>query len=412
MKITWMRLALVIGLIIILGGTSVGISTYIIGQRPLDNSYYNIPTVEIPQEQKKTVFKNLFKYYGHPDLVMTKSGEVLNLFPSGHGKGAIVALTSSDFGEKWTRKTNIPETWAGSQETPTTYNLELLNGTNKIIVFSGNPDRGNGGGGFCTSISSDDGKTFSEFKKWFSPLDAIVAMSSVTKIKENGVFGEKWLCTFHTNEYVNYKTYLTLDYYGNENFSTPEPLISEHREIESSTGMCEIEMVRSPDGKELMMLARANNKISNSMVSFSSDEGATWTTPLQLPNELTGDRHKAEYDPITGKLFISFREIRIESEKWTAGNWVGWVGSYSDIKEYAKVTTTETPKGAYIGEFRVLIAKDFSGKGDNGYAGVIVNKDGKFLICSYGKFSPLALQPYILSATFKISDLRVLANKL
>ena len=61
---------------------------------------------------------------------------------------------------------------------------------------------------------------------------------------------------------------------------------------------------------------------------------------MDLPGSLAGERHKAAYDPISGRLVISFREITYDlngnnifdgNSDWLAGEWVAWVGTYEDL---------------------------------------------------------------------------------
>ena len=58
----------------------------------------------------------------------------------------------------------------------------------------------------------------------------------------------------------------------------------------------------------LILLARAQRRISRSLIAFSNDEGESWYGLKELPYELSGDRHKAEYDPVSDKVLVSFRD--------------------------------------------------------------------------------------------------------
>lgn len=53
---------------------------------------------------------------------------------------------------------------------------------------------------------------------------------------------------FHDYGYVNFKSYLTFDEDGNEQWSEPERYLADYRSIESKYGICEVGMFRSPDG--------------------------------------------------------------------------------------------------------------------------------------------------------------------
>mgnify|MGYP000715417774 CR=1 FL=1 len=69
--------------------------------------------------------------------------------------------------------------------------------------------------------------------------------------------------------------------------------------------MCEIGMFRSPDGKRIVGLARSQSHNNPSTLIYSDDEGKNWSEPMDLPGSLAGERHKAMYDPISGKLVIT-----------------------------------------------------------------------------------------------------------
>jgi hypothetical protein len=102
-------------------------------------------------------------------------------------------------------------------------------------------------------------------------------------------------------------------------------------------------VIRSPDGKQLLMLMRENKRRYNSLWAVSDDEGKTWSKPKELPAALTGDRHTAVY-AADGRLVVMFRSRRpvpkseSNHEKggipvWGSGKTTAWVGTYEDIIE-------------------------------------------------------------------------------
>ena len=333
------------------------------------------------------------QYLGHPDMVMLNDNRTLiTMYPIGHGKGPLVMKMSYDAGETWVEK-ETPSSWANSMETPTIYKLNMSNGAEKIILITGCPGWGDGSTGWNTSISDDGGETWTEYKHWYTTLDdtpngkpnnAIVAMSSLVQLKdENGNFIDKWMGVYHDYGFVNYKTYLTFDENGNEQWSQPEPYLSEYRSIESTYQICELGMFRSPDGKRIVGLARSQSHQHKSVMIYSDDEGETWSMPEEVQGALQGERHKAVYDPITGRLVVTFREIildynqngRIEPGDWRAGEWVAWVGTYEDLMLQNE------------GQYRIMLKEDFAQNaysGDTGYAGIVVQPDGTLIMNSYG----------------------------
>ncbi len=396
----------------------VCLSIYLATRVTMDD-LVDVPVYQLDKKYQSIVDKDN-TYLGHPDLVRTDSGRLIVVYPSGHGKGAIITKTSDDNGKTWSeRLTDTPDSWTTSQETPIVYNLHLSDGSNKIILTSGCPIWGDGteyfANGFNCSISDDDGNSWTQFTNWYGkdwaqangkePYDAIVAMASLTQVKENGVLVDKWLGLFHDHSFVNYGTYLTFDSEGNAIWSEPFPILQQHRQAEIEYNLCEIEVLRNGDC--LIMLARANSKKSNSMIAFSDDEGETWSAPKELPNELSGDRHKAEVDSATGKLVISFRQVipkhkpnAFSSSKFFGNSWVAWVGTFDDLMSYKDDDPTNDRKGTAL---IVLGTNNVFSGADTGYCG-IVNIDGEFILASYGYFSSFATNPYIMCVRFKLSD--------
>lgn len=366
---------------------------------------YTIPMIDLAGETDRQVLtdREPGQYLGHPDSVLLDDGKTIYTFyPKGHGIGPIVVKKSSDGGRSWSDRLSTPASWATSQETPTVYKLEMPDGSTRLEMISGMVR--NGDVGFQTAYSDDNGATWTELKHYFKDdgKAGIVAMASLTRLKNpDGSWAYRWMGIFHDFAYNNWKTYLTFDEDGNEQWSTPERLLAEHNDIEKYAGLCEIEVIRSPKGDQLALLARAQHKKTNAMIAFSNDEGKTWTEPREMQGSLMGERHKAEYDPVSGRLLITFREINRRSatdlNDWVAGDWVAWVGTYDDL-----VNNKE-------GQYRVRLMDDFTPSvraGDTGYAGNVVLDDGTFVLTSYGYFDPQDTRaPYIMTVRLKLSEL-------
>lgn len=391
----------------------------------------------LPEEYLSDVYKgdpdytkeDRDNYVGQPDMIMLDDNKTLyTVFPVGHGKGRIIMMTSEDAGETWTQKTDIPASWETSYETPTIYKLNMTNGDTKLIVISGRPSGfGAPTGGWDTSLSTDDGETWTEFQTHCetfedgSRVDSIVAMASLVQLKdEDGNYIDKWMGVFHKEgPFTNYKTYLTFDEEGNDHWTVPVPYLSEYTSIEQTYQICEVGMFRSPDGKRIVALARSQSHNNPATMFYSDDEGETWSKPVDLPGSLAGERHKGMYDPTdpTGqRLIVTFREIQYDKNNdgqfgggsdWKAGDWIAWVGTYDDLMNQNE------------GSYRILLCEDWANNtysGDTGYSGLVVQPDGTFIIDSYGHWDKeysQSLSPYnvyndwcwIKQAKFKLSDL-------
>ncbi|MBR6770015.1 MAG: Ig-like domain-containing protein, partial [Lachnospiraceae bacterium] len=361
----------------------------------------NLQQYELPDKYLSDVEKDQGgprQYLAHPDMIMLDDNQTLiTAYAIGHGKGEVVMQISRDAGETWEEKTNKPTSWLNSYETPTLYKLDFLDGSQKLIMISGRPNwHGNTKGGWDTSISNDGGETWSEYVTYHPTFDngsqnwTIVAMASMIRMKDdNGDYIDKWMAIYHGYDYYNYKTYLTFDENGNEQWSKPELYLDEYREIEGKYGICEVGLFRSPDGERIIGLARSDKKsptTHKSLMFYSDDEGDTWSEPVELPASLYGERHKMVYDPISGRLVVTFREIVADkngdgvhggSSDWYAGEWVAWVGTYEDIMEQNE------------GQYRILVDRDYAQNtysGDTGYTGIVVQPDGTIIMDTYGHF--------------------------
>ena len=437
-----MKILIIIVAVLVIAAVTYGI-IFLTAPSNFTGSDYTIPTLdlsEMPGEIKGTEYEYLYDlvtvddskdYMAHPDSVLLKNGNILTVYPAGHGRGAVLNKISTDKGQSWSEEIgDTPESWVNSQETPTVYRLEFSDGSpDKLILISANPKwkETETKGGFECSVSEDEGKTWSEFQRFYdlesdTPVVPIVAMASLTRLKENGEFVDKWMGFFHDSEFYNYKCILTFDEEGNMQWSKPEKYFAEHREIEKLSNMCEVEVIRSDMGKgdELCLITRSNSKRMNSLISFSTDEGKTWSEPVEAPAALNGERHKAEYTP-DGRLYITFRSIErgekaqkhtiLKSDKrkgWISEGLVAWVGTYDDLKNGTE------------GQYRIKLAhiyldyqfaKGYYAGADTGYSGNVVFDDGTIVTCGYGKFSLTeraknlyTLRTYIASKTINLKD--------
>lgn len=386
-----------------------------------------VPYYDLPEKFVTDVHKpadgDANQYFGQPDMIRTNTGRLITAFPQGHGHGPLIMKYSDDDGETWIQKDDIPTSWATSMETPTMYVLNLADGTERIMLITAMPNwSGNQNGGWRTSYSDDNGETWTEYQLFHPKNDdgsnrwTIVGMSSLIQLKdENGNDRQAWMGIYHDYSYTNYKSILTFDEDGNEQWSDPEPILTPYRNIESANQLCELGLFRSPDGKRIVALARNQTHQGYAMMTYSDDEGETWSKPTNLPGNLAGERHKVVYDPISDRLVITYRDIVYDkdgngihdnSNDWVAGEWVMWVGSYEDLMTQGD------------GDYMVTIAYDYAPNeksGDTGYAGLLVLDDGTLMMDSYGHFDEEYSKNhgsnvrtdrcYIKFAKFKLGDI-------
>lgn len=354
---------------------------------------YSIPVIDLVNETERqtVVDREPGQYLGHPTTVLLEDNKtIITVYPKGHGKGAIQMKRSTDGGKTWSERLLTPKSWETSLETPTIHRVIDKKGKKRLIVFSGlYPIR--------SSLSEDDGKTWSELKP-IGDFGGIVAMGAVERLK-NG----DYVALFHDDGRFFRKDgkrsplmtlYQTFSRDGGLTWSEPQELFKSDQ-----VHLCEPGVIRSPDGKQLAMLLRENRRKSNSHVMFSNDEAQTWTSPRELPGALTGDRHTGKYAP-DGRLFISFRDTTLDSA--TNGDWVAWVGKYEDI-----VNNRE-------GQYRVRLMKNHKNasgwNADCAYPGVEVLRDGTFVTTTYGHWREGEL-PYVVSVRLRLKELDAKAKK-
>jgi len=346
---------------------------------------YSIPLIDLSNEIHRQVIvdQEEGQYLGHPSTVLLEDGKtILCVYPKGHGKGSIVYKKSTDGGLTWSERLPTPSNWKTSKEVPTIHRVLDKNKNKRLILWSGlYPAR--------ISISENDGDTWSPLKP-AGDWGGIVVMGSVEKLSKPG----HYIGMFHDDGRFLKKegkrakppvfTLLqTFSKDGGLSWSYPQAILQR-----SDIHLCEPGIIRSPDGKELAALLRENSRTKNSHVIFSKNEGYSWTEPIELPGSLTGDRHTGKYGP-DGRLFISFRDTTLKTP--TKGDWVGWVGTYEDIKHGKE------------GQYRIRLM-DNKHRWDCAYPPVEILPDGTFVTTTYGHWIRDE-KPYIVSIRFRLKEL-------
>jgi hypothetical protein len=348
--------------------------------------FAELPLVDLAQDSARRVVvdREAGQYLGHPTTVLLEDGRtILCVYPKGHGKGAIQLQRSTDGGRTWSGRLPVPENWATSLETPSIHRVVDAAGKKRLIVWSGMfPAR--------IAVSEDDGAHWSPLKP-AGDWGGIVVMGSVEAVR--GRPGH-YLAWFHDDgrflrrdsqaeKPVVFRLFQVASTDGGLTWGQPREL-----HASSAVHLCEPGAVRSPDGKQLVLLLRENSRRKNSHFIVSDDEGVTWSEPKEVSRALTGDRHTAKFTP-DGRLFISFRDTANDSP--TAGDWVGWVGRFEDILAGRE------------GEYRVRLG-DNQHAWDCAYPGVEVLPDGTVVTTTYGHWDQ-GQPPYLISVRFRLSEL-------
>jgi hypothetical protein len=342
---------------------------------------FSIPQIDLAGETGRQVIvdREPGQYLGHPTTVLLEDGRtILAVYPKGHGKGPIVLKRSTDGGRTWSDRLPVPENWATSQETPTIYPVIGRDGKRRLVLFSGlYPIR--------MAVSENDGATWTPLKP-IGDFGGIVAMADMVRLK-NG----DYLAFFHDDGRFFKPNGRAGQFYVYQTRSTDGGLTWGEPEVVATHPVADLSepgVIRSPDGKQLAMLLRENSRTYNSLITFSNDEGETWSEPVQLPGALTGDRHQAIYAP-DGRLFISFRDMAHETP--TRGDWIGWVGTYEDLVQGRE------------GQYRIRLMDNTKGS-DSTYPALELLPDGTIVATTYGHWTQ-GEPPYIVSVRFTLDEL-------
>jgi hypothetical protein len=343
----------------------------------------SMPFVDLAAERWRRVVvdREAGQYLGHVTTVLLEDGRtIIAVYPKGHGRGPIVMKRSADGGLTWSDRLPVPENWATSLEVPTIYRVVgPSDGRRRLILFSGlHPCR--------MAVSEDNGLTWTPLAP-VGNWGGIVTMASVERLA-NG----QYLAMFHDDGRFFrkggqadgvFRLYQTRSTDGGRTWAVPAEIFRA-----ADLHLCEPGLVRSPDGSRLAALLRENSRHCRSHVIFSDDEAGTWTAPVELPAELTGDRHTARYAP-DRRLFVSFRDMADGSP--TRGDWVAWVGTWDDLVNRRN------------GQYRIRLM-DNRHDWDCAYPGVEVLRDGTIVATSYGYWDE-GQPPYIVSVRLRLDDM-------
>jgi len=353
----------------------------------------DLPIVDISDQKERHVIVAAGTeqtYQGHPMTLLMPDGKtIFAVWNIDHGGAAGPMARSDDGGKTWTRlDESLPEGFSTHLNCPSIYRMVDPAGKERLWVFSAAKGT-RSGPGMPSIMSEDGGKTWKEMP----PLGhkCVMTFSSIVRLKDG-----RYLGLYHkgpdSGDRVPLEVLQMITADGGLTWSKPKVIAA----VEGKNP-CEPFAFRSPDGSELCCLMRENTHRERSLVMFSSDEGATWSKPVNTSWGLTGDRHRGSYTN-DGLLIIAFRDQALNSP--TKGHFVAWVGTYDDIKQ------------SKPGQYRVKFLHSYAGKvSDCGYPGVELLPDDTLVVTTYIKYAPGPEKHSIVSLRLKLSETDALLKK-
>ncbi len=328
-------------------------------------------------------------YQGHPTTVLLPDGKTMfAVWCIEHGGLAGPMAKSIDGGLTWTRiDDRMPEGFKTHRNCPSIYRMEGPDGVERLWVFSACTGEKGGPPYMPRILSEDSGDSWREMEPLGDKFNCVMTFSSVLRLKNGAHLGMYHRRSGPENKLLEVVQTISPD--GGLTWSDPVVVATVPDKMP-----CEPFVFRSPDGNELCCLMRENTHKGRGLMMFSRDEARSWSTPVNTPWGLSGDRHMGVYAP-DGRLVIAFRDRAPDSP--TSGHFVAWVGAYDDIRN------------GRPGQSRVKLLHSHSGS-DCGYPGVELLPDGTIVATTYIKYREGKAKHSVVSTRFTLEEIDRILN--
>lgn len=315
----------------------------------------------------------------YPSAVLSGGGKWMTVMYLRIGRDPrIILKRSADGGYHWSER-----------EYPAIGNDEATRVATLLETFNGK--RGahqlniiKGAGIFQQSVSPDNGVTWSAFEPvngfgGFRITDVIKTRTGgyIALFSDDGRF-------IHSGDSISMDKpviYQISSVDGGMTWSLPQVMLKHN-----IYGLTEATVARqSRKGKNTLVLIASEPVSKAAMVSFSNDEGASWSYPVELPGVLHGDRHRIFIKK--NKVYIVFRDTKgfgnPKTVNSTYGDLMMWIGDVADLKKGTK------------GEMLVRLADNYPSAEfditdintiDCGYAAILPSGKNNIAVIAYGQW--------------------------
>lgn len=345
-------------------------------------------------------------YHAHPTTVMLADKKtIFCVWNIGHGGHAGPMARSDDGGLTWKRiDDSLPPNYVNFRNCPSIYRMTDPQGKERLWVFAARtltdkenpkPVKGRHQGYMPRIVSEDDGRTWRELPpiggaiSKDDPFRCVMTFSSIVRLEDGSYLG-----LFHRGGGVGESGTLQVlqSITRDGGFTWSEPVMACDGTKLDGKDPCEPYVFRSPGGDELCCLMRENRRTGASLVMFSRDEGRTWSTAVDTPWGLTGDRHHGIRLP-DGRLVIVFRNAAPNAP----AHFIAWVGTYDDIRQ------------CLPGQYRISLLRTFK---DGFYPGIHLLPGGTIVATTYTTYRKDDGGCSIVSVRFNMSEVDALEAKL
>ena len=372
-----------------------------------------VPVVDISQDASRQVViaeGTTTVYQGHPTTLLADDGKTMFcVWTIGHAGPCGPMARSDDGGLTWTRlDATLPAAYGETyRNCPTLQKIVGPDGKTRYFVFSAKvadnskttfatviPDTL----GLAILVSEDGGATWRD-SPYQSQFWAAMPPTAMMRLKDGttAIFGQ--MPKDSSKPEQEQQVWMAVSEDGGFTWGDPRTVAAA-----SGKNLCEPCCIRSPDGTTLALLMRENNHTGRSMMCFSSDEGATWTTPVDTSAALTGDRHEAIALP-DGRYLIAFRNRTVGDP--LIGQYMAWVGTWEELV------------GGQEKGYRIRLLEHHGAAGnagingwpDTGYSGVELLADGTIVCTTYSRHFADSRLSSVVATRFKIAETDALLDQ-